>query len=328
MTLPTLSIGKTRALQQCATANGLFTILAADHRDAMRTMINARHPQDVSPQALTDIKLDIVRSLSDLSSAVLLDPLYSAAQAIASGGLAGRAGLLVALEDQGYLGDPYNRETTSLKDWGVEKARRLGATGVKVLLFYHPDSGAAAEKQEQYTQAIIADCQHYELPLFLEPISYPLKPEIKKNSSEFANERRRVVIDSARRLGVLGTDVLKVEFPLDANYHSDPVLWADACAELNDASPVPWVLLSAGEPFETFCQQLTIACQAGCAGFAVGRSVWNEAVTLPTEERTRFLSTTARERFKRLAEIVQTFAHSWQNRYILPTPDENWYRTY
>ena len=293
----------------------------------MRAMIDPVHPQSVSSQTLTDIKLDIVRSLSDLPSAILLDPLYSAAQAIADGALAGSAGLLVALEDQGYLGDPYNRETASLSGWGVEKARRLGATGVKILLFYHPDS-AAAEKQENYVQAVIADCRRHEVPLFLEPISYPLTPETQKNSPEFANERRQVVIESARRLGALGADVLKVEFPVDAAYHSDPGLWADACAELNEASPVPWILLSAGEPFETFCQQFTIACQAGCAGFAVGRSVWKEATSLPSEERARFLSTSARERFKRLAGIAQAFAHSWQDRYTLPMPDENWYRTY
>jgi len=328
MTRLTLSLGKMRALQQGATADGVFTILAADHRDAMRTMIDAADPQGVSSQTLTGIKLDIVRSLSGLPSAVLLDPLYSAAQAIAAGVLSGCAGLLVALEEQGYLGDPYNRETTSLSDWSVEKARRLGATGVKVLLFYHPDAGATAEKQESFTQAIIADCQCYELPLFLEPISYPLNRGVNKNSAEFAKERRRVVIESARRLGALGVDVLKLEFPVDATHQADPALWADACAELDDASPVPWVLLSAGEPFEMFCQQLTIACQAGCAGFAVGRSVWNEAVTLPAEERARFLSTIARERFKRLADIAQSFAHPWQDRYVLPIPDENWYRTY
>jgi len=324
----TLSIGKARALQQCANTNGVFTILAADHRDAMRTMIDESQPQNVSSQTLTDIKVDIVRSLSDLSSAVLLDPLYSAGQVIADGALLGHPGLLVALEDQGYLGDPYNRETTSLSGWSVEKARRLGATGVKVLLFYHPDAGAAAEKQTKYAQAIVADCQHHDLPLFLEPISYPLSPEVKKNSPEFASGRRRVVIESARRLGALGADVLKLEFPVDAAHHPDPALWVDACAELNDASPVPWILLSAGEPFETFCQQLTVACQAGCSGFAVGRSVWNEAVTLPSEERLHFLSITARERFKRLVEIAESSAHSWQERYTLLMPDENWYRTY
>ena len=53
-----------------------------------------------------------------------------------------------------------------------------------------------------------------------------------------------------------------------------------------------------------------------------------QAVTLPSEERERFLSSTARERFKRLAEIAESFAHAWQNRYTIPLPDENWYQTY
>jgi tagatose 1,6-diphosphate aldolase len=126
----------------------------------------------------------------------------------------------------------------------------------------------------------------------------------------------------------LGADILKVEFPVDTTHHPDPTAWADACAELNDAASLPWVLLSAGEPLETFCQQLTIACRAGCAGFVVGRSIWKEAVTLPPEERVQFLSITGRQRFRRLADIVQSSAHAWQDRYTLPMPDENWYRTF
>ena len=328
MTMHTLSIGKARALQQNSTSNGIFTILAADHRDAMRVMIDSSDPQAVAAQTLTDIKLDIVSALGDLPSAILLDPLYSAAQTIAGNALPGHTGLLVALEDQGYLGNPYERQTASLSNWGVEKARRMGATGVKVLLFYHPEAGEAAEKQRLYTQGIVADCQRYELPLFHEPISYPMRPEIKKNSPAFANERRRTVIESARQLGGLGADILKVEFPVDANHVSDPGLWADACAELQDASPVPWVLLSAGEPFETFCQQLEIACKAGCSGFAVGRSVWNEAATLPADERKHFLSTKARERFARLVDIANAFGHPWRERYTIPMPNEHWYRNY
>jgi len=323
-----LPLGTARALQQCATSRGAFTILAADHRDAMRAVINPTAPYSVSAATLTETKLDIVRHLAGAASAVLLDPLYSAGQAIAVGALPGQTGLLVALEEQGYLGDPHSRETTLLAGWGVEKARRLGATGVKILLFYHPDSGVTAERQERFVQAVVTDCRRYELPLFLEPISYPLHPNVKKNSPEFAAERRRLVIESVKRLGALRPDVLKVEFPLDVTHYPDPALWAEACAELNAASPAPWILLSAGEPFETFCLQLEIACRAGCAGFAVGRSVWNEATTLPVAERARFLSTTGRERFQRLVEIVQTSAHSWLERYTMPTPDEHWHRNY
>jgi tagatose-1,6-bisphosphate aldolase len=325
--MKTLSVGKTRALQQCATSDGLFTILAADHRDAMRAMIDPAASQNVPAQTLTDIKLDIVHPVAGDASAVLLDPLYSAAQSIAGGALPGGAGLLVALEEQGYLGDPYQRETSLLTGWGVEKARRMGANGVKVLLFYHPDS-PAAEKQENFVRAVVADCSRYELPLFLEPISYPLRPEVKKDSLAFAAERRQVVTESARRLGALGPDVLKMEFPLDVTAEPHAGLWAEACVELNDASPVPWILLSAGEPFETFCRQLEIACQAGSSGFAVGRSVWNEAVRLAPAERETFLAATARGRFNQLVDIARNYGHPWMERYVLPQPDENWFRDY
>jgi len=73
----TLSVGKARALGQCSTSDDIFTILAADHRDAMRVMIDAVAPQNVPAQMLTEIKVDIVRHLARDATAVLLDPLYS-----------------------------------------------------------------------------------------------------------------------------------------------------------------------------------------------------------------------------------------------------------
>jgi tagatose 1,6-diphosphate aldolase len=323
-----ISLGKAHGLQRCATSQGTFAILAADHRDALRVLINPAEPLGVPSNMLIDIKLDLVRYLAGDASAVLLDPVYSAPQAIAAGLLPRQTGLLIALEEQGYIEDPHGRRTTLLGGWSAAKAKRLGATGVKLLLFYHPDSGLAAEGQEQLVRAVVADCRRSDLPLFLEPISYPLNPTLKKNSPEFASQRRRVVIESVRRLGALEPDVLKVEFPLDAAYESDPGLWAEASAELAAATSVPWVLLSAGEPFDVFCSQLEVACRAGGAGFAVGRSVWNEAATLANGERAHFLSTTARKRFNRLVEITQANAHSWRGHYVPEPVDEHWFQTY
>jgi tagatose-1,6-bisphosphate aldolase len=323
-----LTPGRARGLQQCALAEGVFAILAADHRDAMRVLINREQPQKVPAEHLTALKLAIVRHLAPEASAVLLDPLYGAGQAIAAGVLPGGVGLVVAWEEQGYLGDPYGRQTTLLAGWGAEKARRLGAAAVKLLLFYHPDAGPVADRQERLVAAVLAECRRYDLPLLLEPIAYPLQRDRPKDGPHFARERRRVVIESARRLSALGPDVLKVEFPLDVNHDPDPGLWAEACAELDAATAVPWVLLSAGEPFETFCQQLTVACQAGCAGFAAGRSLWGEAATLSAAAREAFLATTARERLRRLVGIVRAQAHPWHERYTVPMPDERWYQTY
>src|ERR1700730_3403332 len=161
-----LSPGRMRGLQACATSRGIFTILAADHRDALRAMIQPNAPEAVSAAQLTEIKLAIVQHLAPGASAVLLDPIYSAAQAIVSGTLPGHVGLLCALEEQGYLGDSLSRQTTLLSGWSVVKAKGVGARGAKILLFYHPEAGLAAETQEQLVRAALADCQQYDLPLF------------------------------------------------------------------------------------------------------------------------------------------------------------------
>ena len=44
----------------------------------------------------------------------------------------------------------------------------------------------------------------------------------------------------------LGADILKAEFPYDVSV-MDRAAWADACAELDAASAVPWVLLAHAE---------------------------------------------------------------------------------
>lgn len=322
---PTFSLGRARALQACANAQGIFTILAADHRDPLRAMLNPNAPQNVSADALTKVKLALVRELAPFASAVLLDPIYSAGQAIAAGALPGNVGLLSALEEQGYGANPFARETKLLDGWNVEKAKRLGANGVKILLFYHPES-RAAELQEELVRAVLRDCAQFQIPLFLEPISYALDARIAKGSAEFARERRRIVIESARRLGALQPDVLKVEFPLDVKFASDERAWADACAELNEASPSPWALLSADEPFDVFKRQLRVACENGCSGFLAGRAVWRAAVALTELERAQFLQTIAQQRFQELSEIATTHGKAWHTRYAMPRVDENWYR--
>jgi tagatose-1,6-bisphosphate aldolase len=42
------SLGKVRALQSMSTERGVFTILAVDHRDALRAMLNRKQPETVS----------------------------------------------------------------------------------------------------------------------------------------------------------------------------------------------------------------------------------------------------------------------------------------
>ena len=115
--------------------------------------------------------------------------------------------------------------------------------------------------------------------------------------------RRRVVVETARRLTALGGDVLKAEFPYDPGT-TDEGAWRDACAELDEASRAPWVLLSGGVDDATFEAQVRVACASGASGALVGRSVWAEAATCPPPDRDAFLATTGRERMGRMVDLV------------------------
>ena len=74
--------GKVRALRATATDDGIFTILAADHRDSLKVMINPHDLNSVPADIVTKIKLAITREVVPLASGALLDPVYGGPQAI------------------------------------------------------------------------------------------------------------------------------------------------------------------------------------------------------------------------------------------------------
>jgi tagatose-1,6-bisphosphate aldolase len=193
---------------------------------------------------------------------------------------------------------------------------------VKLLVYYHPESPTAPEI-EALVRQVSADCAEQDIPLFLETLSYSLDPERKKLSPD---ERRYVVIETARRLTPLGGDVLKAEFPLDVQAVTAENTWQEACTELSQASRIPWVLLSASVDFETFLRQVTAACKAGASGVAVGRAVWREATEVPLESRQEFLDLTARERMRRITALVDALAKPWTDFYILPELTPEWFQ--
>ena len=167
-----LTIGKLRGLQQCISTRGTFTCLALDHRQNLRKA----NPAFVADAELSRFKLDVTRELAPYASAVLLDPEVSAAQAIAAGALPGRTAFVVAVESTGYSGDSTARRAQIIPGWSVEKAKRMGASMIKLLVYYHPDSPTAAEAAD-FTSQVAADCLKYDLGLMLEPLSYSLSAE-------------------------------------------------------------------------------------------------------------------------------------------------------
>ena len=91
-----LNIGKIRSMQQCSSRRGTFTWLALDHRQYLRCAINTQSPGSVPDSALTDFKLEVTAALAGELTAVLLDPEYSAVQAIAAGIMPKNAGLVIS----------------------------------------------------------------------------------------------------------------------------------------------------------------------------------------------------------------------------------------
>jgi tagatose 1,6-diphosphate aldolase len=313
-----LSIGKLRGIQQCTSIKGTFTCLALDHRQNLRKA----NPAFMEDAELSRFKLDIVSTLAEISTSVLLDPEVSAAQAIASGALPNHTAFVVAIESTGYGGSPTARQSQVLPGWSVEKARRMGASMVKLLVYYHPDSPTALEI-ESFVRQIVADCNRYDIGLMLEPLSYSLDAEKKLTSPE----KRYVVTETARRLAIPGVDVLKAEFPLDIAEDADQTSWASACAEISAASPAPWIVLSAAVDYDTYLRQVEIACRAGASGCAVGRAVWQEAVSMERERRIDFLHSTGRSRLARLTELCTRVGKSIYEIYSAEAPFD-WYKSY
>jgi tagatose-1,6-bisphosphate aldolase len=315
-----LTIGKWRRLQQTAGPRGTFAVVAVDHRGPLRRSLEKESPDGKKTEALTALKSDIVRHLAPATTAVLLDPETAAGQCVADGSLAARTGLLVAL-DTGSTGDPLNRQTALVENWSVEKTVRMGASGVKMLLYYNPEAPEAGER-EALVEKVAADCVRYDIPFFLEPLSYasdgsrgPLPPE----------QKREVVIETARRLAPLGADILKAEFPVDVSIEPDENVWRDACRELTEASAVPWVLLSAGVSYDTFLKQVRVACEAGASGVMAGRAVWKEAVTLDSVVRNEFLRSVGCERMRRLQSLCDALGRPFTEVYDSPELSYDWY---
>ncbi len=322
--ITSLSIGKIRGLQQCSTENGAIVILALDHRNNLRRSLIEDHPELVTDEQLIAFKQEVTKALAPYATATLLDPQFGAGQCIASGALPGNAGLVVAIEATGYAGDTDARQSRLLPGWSVKKAQRMGASAVKLLVYYHPNA-LTASQIEDLVCSVAEECLRQDILLLLEPLSYSLDPNVKKISPE---ERTWVVTETAKRLVVRGVDVLKAEFPIDIEAEPDTSAWARACRELTGSSLAPWVLLSASVPFETFLRQTTIACNSGASGVAVGRAVWREATALKGDHRQRFLQETASVRMGRIKALCTALARPWSDYYQAEIPRSNWFEHY
>jgi tagatose-1,6-bisphosphate aldolase len=319
-------LGTRRGLEACASARGTFAVLALDHRQNLRRELHPADPAAATYEEMVAFKRAVVRALAATATGTLLDPEIGAAQCVADGSLPATAGLIVALEATGYDGPATARVSRILPGWSVEQAKRMGAAAAKLLVYYHPEAANALD-QERLVATVADACRAVDLALFVEPLGY----DPATGGKLAGDARRRCVVETARRLMARGGDVLKAEFPYEPAV-TDEAAWAEACAELDAASPVPWVLLSGGADDATFERQVAVACRAGASGVLVGRSVWAPAAALAPEARDAWLASVGRSRLERLVRLVDDVGLPWPARpgtvAGATAPGEGWYREY
>ena len=208
-----------------------------------------------------------------------------------------------------------SRRRPSWKAGRLQKARRLGASGAKLLLPYRADVPDQAARQEDVVRTAVAGCRDAGLALIVEPIVYRRDGEETAGGGRFAE----LVTDGARRLAALEPDVLKLQYPGSA----------DACRALDEACgrAIPWVLLGGGASEDVIGGQIEDACRAGASGFIVGRTLFDAGLVVDPDESRRALLERSRPLLERLAAIAERLALPWRERVgALPQPQREWYR--
>jgi tagatose 1,6-diphosphate aldolase len=281
--------GKLRALTRLADRDGFFRMVAIDQRPPiMRKIRETLGEAAITWERMGAVKGALLRALQPHASAMLLDPGYAYPYAFRD--LDPAKGLLITLErfefDEAEGG---GRITSTYPGWTPATIKRLGADGVKLMLFYRPDAPAAVNRrQHEFVRQIGEACRAAEIAFLLEPLVYPLAQDAAGATAyvEDPAKRPELVIDTVREFAKpeYGIDIFKLETPIAAAHVPAPEEESSAVADtqawfgrIDALLDRPWVMLSAGAGMEPFRRVLTYAFRAGASGYLAGRAIWWEA---------------------------------------------------
>jgi tagatose 1,6-diphosphate aldolase len=282
-----ISAGKLRGIRRIADSQGRFKMVAVDQRPPMLKALATKLPRAPRYEDLALLKSIITRHLAKRGSAILIDPDYGFSSAEPD--IPPDRGLLVTLEDYRFEDTPGGRKTAILKGWSVEKIKRMGADGVKLLLWYRPDCSAEViEHQKRLVRRVGDECSRYDIPFLLELLIYPGRgaTEELREYTEDKHKRPDMVLRSLEdfALSDYGVDVFKIESPVAAETLPDPddgqrtqletQGWFRRIGQLMDR---PWVVLSGGAAMEPFRRVVDFAYRSGASGYLAGRAIWWDA---------------------------------------------------
>jgi tagatose 1,6-diphosphate aldolase len=296
----TLRLGKLRALTRLADRDGFFRMVAVDQRPPIRNRIReVLGEAAVTFERVGGVKAALLRHLQPHASAMLLDPGY--ALPFAHRDLDPAKGLLVTLERFEFeAAEGGGRITSAYPGWAPRHIKRLGADGVKLMLFYRPDAPASVNaRQHAFVREVGQACAEAEIAFLLEPLVYPLTQDAAAAEAYVEDPQKRpdLVIETVREFAkpAYGVDIFKLETPIAAGQVPAPEAQSSAVADaaecfarIDALLDRPWVMLSAGAGMEPFRRILHYAFAAGASGYLAGRAIWWHAFAEHWPDMARF----------------------------------------
>ncbi|MBI4039864.1 DUF2090 domain-containing protein [Candidatus Daviesbacteria bacterium] len=271
------------------TQDGRFLMLALDHRQSIKKLVNPQNPDQVTDGEIVSLKAEIIDSLKDQFSGLLIDEVYGLSALDEAKNL--RQSLtkpyLLPVEKSGYKSG--NGERLTELEYNMAQLIEMGASGVKLLLYFNP-AVESSKSQIETARKVLTDAHEHNLPLFLELVTYDVESNEKLDGQK--------IFDSVKMFLDAGikADVFKLEYPGRG----------EECLKISNLlSETPWILLTGGENFDVFKSQLAEAVKNGCKGFLAGRALWQEVTQLSGDQKREFLDKTLPERFSALVKIAQ-----------------------
>ncbi|MDO4604910.1 MAG: tagatose 1,6-diphosphate aldolase [Helcococcus sp.] len=316
-----ISEKKFERLTNLSNKNQVIAALAIDQRGAMEKLFAGLEGEERT-KAIKEYKKLVSKELTKYSSSILLDPIYGL-DAIDERDE--NAGLLLAYEITGYREESRQLELTT--DLSVKRIQDLGADAVKILLYYDvDDTDESNEPKKAMIERIGAECLAYDMPFFLEIISYDSHITDKK---EYAKLKPHKVNEAVREFSKpqYFVDVLKLEVPVDMNFvegfGEDVVMTQEearqAFLDQSNATNLPYIFLSAGVTMELFKETLRFAKNAGAKfhGVLCGRATWKDGIKAfeeCKEKGVEWLQTQGKENIISLNEVIEEVCVPWTER--------------
>jgi tagatose 1,6-diphosphate aldolase len=317
-----MSAKKFKNLQACANRKGIIAAAAMDQRGSLQKAIE-KNGGNSSAKGLSEFKTVVTDVLTPYATAILLDPEYGLPATKSRHG----KGLLLAYELSGYDNTVPGRIPDLLPNQSVKRLAEAGATGVKILLYYNPfDDKAINDRKHAFVERIGSECAAEGLPFFLEPIVY--NDDIK-DEFEFAKLKPKYVRLAMEELTKdrYGVDILKVEFPFNANYtegfaKGDQIAYSQEQAmtytrEAANVATKPYIYLSAGVDMSVFAASVEIAGKAGTdfSGVLCGRATWKNGIPVYAKEGKtglrKWLKGEGVDNIQKLNKALNKYAKPW-----------------